>query len=110
MNSPSEYGVYTARFPFLDSGKGKIRPVVVIARAHSKYGVVAVIPISSKLSLEAVDIAISDIAAAGLVKPSTAQIHRLSTLLQSDLISQLGSLSEVDVDKLKRSMRKFLAL
>ncbi len=110
MSHPRAYGVYTARFPFLESTKSKIRPVVVISKPYSKHKVVAVVPISSKTSLEAVNVAINGLDTAGLVKFSIAQTYRLGTLLQSDLITQLGSLDEADTGKLKQSLRKYLGL
>ena len=110
MSSPNIYGVYTARFPFLDSSKNKIRPVIAISEPVSKHKVIAVVPVSSKLNPEVIDVAISDLDTAGLVKPSIIQTHRLSTLLQSDLIAQLGSLNQADASKLKQSLRCFLSL
>ena len=110
MSSARRYNVYTARFPFLDSSKSKIRPVIVLSQPYSVHKVVAVVPISSKLNPETVDVAINDLGAAGLLKPSVAQTHRLGTLLQSDLITQLGTLNVVDASKLQQSIRSFLGL
>lgn len=110
MSSLREYKVYTARFPFLDSDNSKLRPVIVLNEPYGKHQVIAVLPISSKLSLEAVDFTINGLEDAGLVKPSAVQVHRLGTLLQADLVSRLGSLNKIDSEKLRESMREFLGL
>jgi len=104
------YGVYIARFPFIESSKDKLRPVVVLSRPYSKHKVVTVVPISSKQNAEAINITISDLAIAGLIRPSIARIYRLGTLLQTNLITQLGSLSDTDIRKLQVALRKLLNL
>lgn len=110
MNSPRLYNVFTAQFRFLDSTQSKIRPVIVVSKPYSKHEVIAAIPISSKINLASVDFNVSGLQNAGLLKASVAQVHKLNTVLQSDLITQLGSLEENDIKKLKDSLRKYLVL
>ncbi|MGC1176889.1 MAG: type II toxin-antitoxin system PemK/MazF family toxin [Candidatus Saccharimonadales bacterium] len=110
MNSAVLFGIYTARFPYLDSGSDKIRPVIVISRPHGPHNAVAVVPISSKMTRTPVDVMLNDWQEAGLMKPSIARVHRLTTMLQSDLASQLGVLGLVDIHALKRSLRNLLQL
>ncbi len=110
MSKTSLYGIYTVRFPFLDSAKFKVRPVVVVSGKYGKHGVVAVVPISAKLELEPVDFSIDEWRDAGLVKPSVARIHRLTTVLQSRLTVQLGTISASDTRKFKESLLTFLEL
>ncbi len=110
MSQGYEYAVFTARFPFLDSNKGKIRPVIVISKPYGKYKVVGVVPITSKLKNETIDVVLSGMHTSGLVKASVAQVHRLSTLLQADLIAQLGVLSTTDAIELNKALRDYLLL
>lgn len=110
MNEPTIFGVYTARFPFLDSNETKIRPVIVIGKPVGKHGIIAIVPISSRLIREDIDMAIKNWNDAGLLKPSVARVHRLSTMLQADLIASLGELRQEESRTLQASLRKFLNL
>ena len=110
MSFASLFGVYTARFPYLETDKDKIRPVIVVGKPHGKYNIIVVVPVSSKSKLESVDTAISNWHEAGLVKSSVARVHRLISLLQSDLTSYLGNLSTADKKNLQRAIRKLLNL
>ena len=103
-------GVYTARFPYLDSSEDKIRPGIVVSKPFSKFGIIAIIPISSKATLQTVDVTLGEWKSAGLARASVARVHRLTTMLQSDLIAELGQLSTKDVKALKTSIQKFLDL
>ena len=110
MSKISSYGIYSARFPFLDSSEHKLRPVIVVSKSYGEYGVVAVVPLSSKTEVETVDIDISGWLSAGLVAPSVARVHRLTAILQSRLITEMGVLNASDIKKLQESMRTFLGL
>lgn len=111
MNVPTIYGIYTAQFPFVESREYKLRPVVVASKPYGQHNIVAVVPVSSNTTeLELVDSAISDWEVAGLAISSTARVHRLTAILESRLITQLGVLAPADVKKLKQSIREFLEL
>ena len=110
MSSVVLYGVYTARFPFLDNDKDKIRPVVVVSKTHGQHNIVSVVPVSSQVAQEDIDIELQDWPNSGLVKPSIARVHRLSALLQSELTSQLGVLSVSDRNNLLKSLKKLLII
>lgn len=103
-------GVYIAKFPYLDSSEDKVRPVIVVGEPYGRYGIIAVVPVFSKLSMESVDFSVNDWQDAGLLKPSIARVHRLTTLLLMDLGTQLGTLNTVDHEQLKKSLRSFLNL
>ena len=103
-------GVYTARFPYIESSLDKIRPVLVISQPYGEYGVVAIVPLSSKSALEAVDVRLGGWQRAELAKASVARVHRLTTMLQSDLIGELGQLDNNDIKALKDALREFLHL
>ena len=99
------YGIYLAAFPFLDSNQTKLRPVIVVSQPYGPFNIVTVIPISSKNNVVApVDVAIIHWQKAGLVKPSVARVHRLTSFLQEDLVSQLGELNSRDIQELKRAL------
>lgn len=110
MSSPQVFGVYTAQFPFLDTTEIKIRPVIVLSLPKGDYGVIAVVPVSAKAKAEDVDAALSDWKQTNLMKPSVARVHRLTTMLQADLLTELGALSRNDTHALKAALRKFLQL
>jgi mRNA-degrading endonuclease toxin of MazEF toxin-antitoxin module len=110
VNQPKRYGIYTARFPFLETNEGKIRPVIVISSPQGEHNAITIIPISSKPKQEDVDITLDDWESEGLIKPSCARTHRLTTMLQSDLLAELGELTPRDVEALRQAMRSFLDL
>lgn len=110
MNVPKVFGVYTARFPFLDSEETKIRPVIVMSAPQGPHKIIAIVPVSSRPTCESVDVAIAKWSEAGLLKPSVARVHRLTTMLQADLIADLGSLDQAEVQALQTSLRKYLDL
>jgi len=110
MNGPKPFGLYTAEFPFLDTEGTKIRPIIVLSLAQSKHKIVAVVPVSSRLILEGLDVVLGGWKQEGLLRPSVARVHRLTTLLQSDLRSEIGVLEPDDIRLLQDEMRKFLSL
>ena len=110
MNHPILYGVYAAEFPFFESGEEKVRPVIVVSGAIGKHGIVAVVPITSKTDKQSIDVTMISWRNSGLLRPSVARVHRLSTILQSKLGSYLGTLALDDTKRLKESTRQFLDL
>ncbi len=108
MSGPKPFGVYTVAFPFLDTQETKIRPVIVISKPQGIHKVLAVIPVSSKIKLEEVDIAIKQWSQTGLIRPSVARVHRLTTILQSDIIAELGELAAEDKQNLRKALERFL--
>ncbi len=108
MKAATLFGIYTVQFPYLDSGQTKLRPVIVISKPVGSYGVIAIVPISAQAKPEVVDIAITDWDTAGLIKPSTARVHRLTTVLESSLVSQLGAMSQKDASALQQAIKQFL--
>ena len=108
MSVPKLFGVYTAQFPFLDTGEIKIRPVIIVGKPHGKHKIVAVVPASPRNTLEKVDINLHHWSDEGLLKPSVARVHRLTTMLQSDLIAELGELAPDDRQNLQNALRQLL--
>ena len=110
MNYPTLFGIYTAQFPFLDNNETKLRPVIVISQPQGRHNIVVIIPISSQIKREGPDMVLRQWKSEGLIKPSVARVHRLTTMLQSDLIAELGELQSKDIKSLKDAIRTFLDL
>ena len=110
MSIPKLFGVYAAQFPFLDTQETKIRPVIVIGKPQSQYKVLAVVPISSRSALEDIDCSLRHWSNEGLLKPSVARVHRLTTMLQADLIAELGELDLEDKQNLQTALKQLLNL
>ena len=110
MSKPTLFGLYTAQFPFLDTHENKLRPVIVISQPQGRHNIVVIIPISSQIKREGPDMVLRQWKSEGLIKPSVARVHRLTTMLQSDLIAELGELQSKDIKSLKDAIRTFLDL
>ncbi len=110
MTDASLFGVYTTRLPFLDSDESKVRPVIVVGNPQGKHGIVAVVPISSKPQRVAIDTPINKWSDTGLVRPSVAWVHRLTTVMQAGLSEELGILDPADQQHLRASLRSLLQL
>lgn len=110
MRAPKVFGVYTAQFPFLDTQETKIRPVIVVTKPRGPHKVVVVIPVSSKSTVEDVDIILRRWSDEGLLKSSVARVHRLTTMLQTDLIAELGELAQEDRQDLQVALKMLLNL
>lgn len=108
MSGPKLFGIYTAQFPFLDAQEVKIRPVIVVGKPQGQHKILAVVPITSKNTLEEVDVVLHHWSNEGLLKPSIARVHRLTTMLQSDLIAELGELAHDDQQNLRSAIRQML--
>jgi len=104
------YGIYLARFQFLDSNTYKIRPVVVVGQPKGPHKIVLAVPLSSKTNHEDIDVIVEDWQASGLAKPTVARVHRLTALLGGNILETLGQLDEQDVESLKRALRQALKL
>lgn len=81
-----------------------------MSQPHGAFNVICVVPVSSRVTSESVDVTLVDWQQAQLVKPSVARVHRLTTILQSDLVTELGQLGEKDSGKLKEALSQFLYL
>lgn len=104
------YGVYLARFQFLESNAYKIRPIVVVGRPRGSHKTLLVVPLSSKPDRENVDVTLQSWQASKLVKPTVARVHRMTALVGSNILEVIGQLETQDADSLKQAMRKVLEL
>lgn len=110
MTAPEVFGVYTAQFPFLDANETKIRPVIVVSEPQGRYNIVTIVPVSSRIVPQEVDVVLAKWSEAGLLKPSVARVHRITTMLQADLIAELGVLSDQDAQAMQSALRGLLNL
>jgi mRNA interferase MazF len=110
VSSAKLFGVYTAKLPFIELPTSKIRPVVVVSAPSGQHNLVIVIPLSSQTKRQPVDRALAHWRNAGLVKPTVARVHRLTTMSQADLTSELGVLNTSDIEQLKTALRSLFQL
>lgn len=68
------------------------------------------IPISSSTNAESIDIVLENWQANGLLKPSVARVHRLSAILQEDLLEEIGSIDAKHQEAIKLALRKLLEI
>jgi hypothetical protein len=104
------YGVYLARFRFLEANTHKIRPVVIVSQPKGPHKIVLVIPLSSKTIKEDIDVRLKSWQASGLSKPTVARIHRLTAMLGENILEVIGELKAEDANTLKEGMRMALEL
>jgi mRNA-degrading endonuclease toxin of MazEF toxin-antitoxin module len=74
------------------------------------FGAVTIVPISSREELQSVDFTILNWEQSGLLKPSVARVHRISTTTQENLGNYLGSLEPNDASTLKTALATLLSL
>ncbi len=110
MKTDDRFSVYLARIDYLETGQQKLRPVIAVSKPYGKHDVVIVIPVSSQLIQSEVDVCINDWQHSGLLKPSVARVHRLTSILRADLIEKIGEMSQKDQTALLESLKQLLEL
>lgn len=108
--SVTVYGVYLARFSFIESGAYKARPVVVVSQPRGEHKVMLCIPLSTNLTKEDVDVPIADWEFSGLLQPTVARVHRLTAILGSNILEYIGNLQQYDEDSIKSALQKVFEL
>jgi len=68
------------------------------------------IPISSSANAESIDVVLKNWQASGLLKPSVARVHRLSAILQEDLLEEIGTIDANHQEVIKLALRKLLEI
>lgn len=104
------YRIYLARVGFLESGRHKTRPVIVVSEPRGEFDVVVAIPVSAQSSGVDIDVKLNDWHTAGLARQSVAWVHRLAAILGSDVVEEIGRLSSKDQAEIKNALRKLLSL
>jgi hypothetical protein len=108
-----KWNVYIAQVGFIEGGITKFRPVIALNEPVGRHRVVLVAPIYTHKQAHNVigDIAVSeDYAAVGLLKPSTIRLHRIVSVLASDLKEQLGSATPQLQRAIAEGMRQLLSI
>jgi mRNA interferase MazF len=108
-----QFDVVVVPFPFTDIPASKRRPALVLSAAHSfntpvGHSAMAMITTAAHSSW-ALDVAISDLDAAGLKAPSIVRM-KLFTLDHNLVINSIGRLGDVDQDAVKGALRDLLNL
>lgn len=104
------YAVCLAKFKFLESEQFKVRPVIVVGHPYGARQIVAVIPISSSAATESIDVVLQNWQAAGLLKTSVARVHRISAIMQKDLLEGIGLIDNIDQMAIKSALKQLLIL
>lgn len=108
--SAALYGVYLARFRFIESGAYKPRPVVIVSQPRGEHKIVLAIPLSANMAKEDVDVSLEGWKSVGLIKPTIARVHRLTALLSSNVLEFFGQLEQQDISSIKKSLQETLQL
>jgi mRNA interferase MazF len=90
-------------FPYSGGTQTKNRPALVILDTGDMDIVVA--RVTTQPYATALDVAMQDWRAAGLLAPSFVRLHKLATLEKSRVRRQLGSLQPVDRQQVSAVMR-----
>jgi mRNA interferase MazF len=69
-----------------------------------------VIPITSSAEADPIDVILQNWRDSGLLKPSVARVHRLSAVLQKDLLEEIGSIDEKDQVSIRAALKELLTL
>ena len=99
-----------SKIRFIESNQYKIRPVIIVGQPYGKRRIVMVIPVSSLLHAESVDVVLENWQDIGLLKPSVARVHRLSAMLADDLCEEIGKISKTHQAAIKTSLHALLKI
>lgn len=109
--STTSFDVVLVPFPFADLSATKKRPCLVLAaasvRSLGRFLVVAMITSNLTGLSFPHDVAISDVKAAGLPKPSLVRVDKLVTIEEKIIFKQLGMLSSADRDAVRAQFVRF---
>lgn len=104
------FSICLAKFRFIESDDQKLRPVIVVGRPYGKRPILMAIPISSSAQAETVDVVLENWKVNGLLKPSVARVHRLSAILEQDLLEVVGTIDSKHKDAIRSAMKELLRI
>jgi hypothetical protein len=104
------FTIYVARFRFLESSQQKLRPVIAIGKLYGEHRILAVIPVSASAHQEIVDVSITNWRQCGLLKPSVARVHRLTAMLEADLLQELGAVDDAHRAAITNNLKSMLGI
>lgn len=108
--SVKPFTVCLAKFRFLESDQQKLRPVIIIGRPYGTRRILMAIPISSTANAETIDVVLENWQVTGLLKPSVARVHRLSAILQEDLLEEIGTIDKKHQAAVKSALKELFKL
>lgn len=94
----------------MESDQQKIRPVIVVSKPYGKRRILLAIPISSSSHAESVDVVLDKWQEVGLLKPSVVRVHRLSAMLEDDLLEEIGMVDDKHQAAIKAALKELLGL
>jgi hypothetical protein len=84
--------------------------VIIVGHVYGAQRILVAIPVSSSSDAESVDIVLQNWRIAGLLKSSVARVHRLSAILQEDLLEEIGSIDKKDQAAIKSALKELFVL
>jgi len=100
------YGVYLAKFHFLESADYKIRPIIIVGLPRGHYEAMIAIPISSRPEREDIDVVLKHWQSSGLQKPSVARLHRLTAVMGSNVLEEIGQVAAADQSAIRQALQR----
>lgn len=107
---PKLFSLCLGKFRFLESEQQKLRPVIVVGKPYGRRRILMVIPISSSSKAETIDVVVKSWKEVGLLKPSVARLHRLSAMLEDDLLEQIGLIDIKHQAAIKSALKELLSI
>lgn len=106
------WDVVTVPFPFVERRAAKRRPAVVVsgtllADSHGLYWIAMVTSAVNPRWHH--DIVVSDLAAAGLPRPSVLRMAKLATVDETRIVRRLGHLTGDDIAAAHRAFKMYAA-
>lgn len=109
MPNYSKNDIILVRYPFSNLSNSKVRPAIVISTKHISQDIL-IVPLTSKItSLLPGEFVLTDWKKEGLNVP-TAVKRGIYTVEKKLVIKTIGKLQQVDIDKLRNSLRSWLGL
>jgi mRNA interferase MazF len=108
-----QWDVVVLPFPYSDRFAEKRRPALVISddNLHRQYQVLWVVMITSvKINSWACDVAVSDLAAAGLTVASVIRPAKIACLEANRVLRRAGQLTVVDARRVRAELKQLLKL
>jgi mRNA interferase MazF len=106
MTDYKQGDIWLAKVYFVQSGKFKRRPVLVVGNERVIDIDVLSAPVTSQDARNEFDLVISNWKEVGLSYPSVVRVSKLSAIPKDQFISKLGSLSSKDLDIILKKCRE----
>jgi mRNA-degrading endonuclease toxin of MazEF toxin-antitoxin module len=108
------YEIVLVDFPYIDKPwESKKRPCVLLSEPRGEYNLVVVAFITGKEGVSKLkndDVVIAPDSMNGLVKDSVIQVHKLASVMESDIVGSIGLLNEKDTTIIKTVLKNMFDL